>query len=140
MLTPAGLARHEELLHETRVVIDLETLAATYERFLAVNGQVKGACAGWQAGAQDEDALFLMVSELGELIERVGPALERAGSVVVRFGGYAPRLEAALGAIEGGDRRFVTDPTVDSVHTVWFECHEDYLTMLGRDRETEGSF
>ena len=39
-----------------------------------------------------------------------------------------------------GDGRFITDPEVDSIHSIWFECHEDYLTTLGRDRESEGSY
>ena len=50
------------------------------------------------------------------------------------------RIDAALGAAREGDSRFITDPRVDSVHNIWFECHEDYLLTLGRDREEEGSF
>jgi hypothetical protein len=26
-------------------------------------------------------------------------------------------------------------PGVDSIHTIWFECHEDILTLLGRPRD-----
>jgi hypothetical protein len=59
---------------------------------------------------------------------------------VPRFATYTPRLEAALDAAGSGDSRFITDPRVDSMHSVWFECHEDFLVTLGREREDEGSF
>jgi hypothetical protein len=58
---------------------------------------------------------------------------------VPRFGAYARRLEASLDKA-ATDPRFVVSPAVDSFHTVWFECHEDYLLMLGRSREQEGSW
>ncbi len=140
MLTPAGLARHEELLVAWRETVDLDALARAYERFLTVNQPVKELCAGWQSRGDDPEALFVVVDSLSAIVERVGPALRRAGQVVSRFGTYAPRLQAAVDAAAQGDGRFVTDPRVDSVHTIWFECHEDFLTTLGRDREEEGSF
>ncbi len=34
----------------------------------------------------------------------------------------------------------ITDPRVDSVHNIWFECHEDFLNVLERDCEEEGSY
>lgn len=140
ILTPAGLARHDELLAQWRETIDLEGLAAAYERFLTVNQPVKDACSRWQGQEDDPEALFLVADELSGLLERVQPALRRAGEAAARFATYPPRLQAALDAAGGGDARFITDPRVDSVHTIWFECHEDFLTTLGRDREEEGSY
>jgi hypothetical protein len=140
MLTPAGLARHEELLVQWRGTIDVGTVAKSYDRFLVVNQPVKDLCSRWQVEGQDAEALFMAVEELSEIVDRVGSALRRAGQVVPRFGTYVPRIDAALGAAREGDGRFITDPRVDSVHNIWFECHEDYLLTLGRDREQEGSF
>jgi len=140
MLTPDGLARHEELLIAWRGTVDLEALANTYERFLAVNQSAKDVCSSWQSQADDPEALFLVVDALTAILERVRPALRRAGQVVPRFVTYPPRLAAAVDAAAHGDARYITDPRVDSVHNVWFECHEDFLTSLGRDREEEGSF
>lgn len=140
MLSPQGLERHEQLLNEWRESVDLEPLAKAYERFLAVNVPIKEACSAWQTTDGDAEALFLAVDSLAELLDRAKPALRRAAEAVPRFGGYGPRLEAAIAAAGEGDGRFLTDPTVDSFHGVWFECHEDFLTTLGRSREEEGSY
>jgi len=140
MLTPEGLARHEELLVTWRATVDLGDLAIAYERFLLVNQPVKDICAGWQRGAGDAEALFMTVDALTGLLERARPALRRAGQIVPRFASYGPRLQRAIETAGAGDSRFINDPRQDSVHTIWFECHEDFLTTLGRSREEEGSF
>jgi hypothetical protein len=140
MLTPAGLARHEELLAQWRQTAELDALATAYERFLAVNQPTKDICAGWSSGQGDAEALFIAVDSLSEVVQRVKPALSRAAQAAPRFATYTPRLEAALEAVAAGDDRFITNPRVDSVHNIWFECHEDFLVTLGRDREQEGSF
>jgi len=140
MLTAEGYEHHEQLLVGWRETIDLEAMAKVYERFLVVNQPMKAACSAWQSSAGDDEALFVAVDALTAITQRVRPALDRAGGLVARFGRYGPRLEAAVAAAGGGDPRFVTDPKVDSVHSIWFECHEDFLTTLGRSREDEGSF
>ena len=61
----------------------------------------------------------------------------RAG-IVERFGRYGDRLSVALEKLDEDPRYFVS-PQVDSYHTVWFECHEDFLLTLGRTRRGEGS-
>jgi hypothetical protein len=38
--------------------------------------------------------------------------------------------------VDAGDASFVVTPTKDSVHNVWFEFHEDILSVLGRPRDT----
>jgi hypothetical protein len=138
MLTEAGHARHDELLAAERESIDLARLAAAYERFLAVNGPLKSLSA--RAGSADEDERFELMGEAAELIERVEPALRRTADCLPRFASYLPRLEAAIARTEEGDWSYLTSPAVDSVHTVWMECHEDYLQTLGRSRELEGSY
>jgi hypothetical protein len=140
MLTPSGFERHEKLLIQWRETIDGTRLATTYERFLAVNQPVKDHCSRWQIEGKNDEALFMTVEDLSEILDRAGSALRRAAAVVPRFGTYPTRLQAALDAAREGDGRFITDPRVDSIHNVWFECHEDYLLSLGRNREEEGSF
>jgi hypothetical protein len=109
-----------------------------YERFLAVNDPMKALSSRF--GAAGEDERFELLGEAAELIERVEPALRRTTEIVPRFGAYLPRLQAAMARVEEGDWAWLTSPTLDSVHTVWMECHEDYLQTLGRSRELEGSY
>src|SRR5438067_13072531 len=78
MITPEGLARHEELLAEWRQTADLDALATAYERFLAVNQPAKDICSGWSSGKSDAEALFIAVDSLSEVVQRVKPALRRA--------------------------------------------------------------
>ncbi|MCU1651310.1 MAG: PEP-utilizing enzyme mobile domain [Pseudonocardia sp.] len=138
LLTEAGHRRHGELLAAERGGVDQERLGQAYERFLAVNGPLKSLSA--RAGTVDEDGRFALLGEVEVLIERVGPALRRTAELLPRFGGYRSRLAEALRRAEDGEWAYLTSPTVDSVHTVWMEAHEDYLRTLDRSREAEGSY
>ncbi|HEY2222121.1 PEP-utilizing enzyme [Actinomycetospora sp.] len=139
MLTEAGRSVHEELLSSERAGLDLDRLGQVYDRFLALNGSMKGHIA--RAGSTTDDgALVELTGEVAEVIERVEPVLERTESVVPRFAPYRGRLRAALQKVEDGEWSYLGSPAVDSVHTVWMECHEDFLQTLGRSREDEGSY
>ncbi len=141
LLTEAGHARHDELLAAERAGLDLDRLGQIYERFLAVNGPMKAASAKpIPHDSSGDDARFELLGELGDLVERAGSPLRRTTELLPRFGGYAGRLDAALARAEDGEWEYLTSPTVDSVHTVWMEIHEDYLQTLGRSREEEGSY
>jgi PEP-utilising enzyme, mobile domain len=138
MLSEAGTARHAALLAEEQAGLDRETLGAVYERFLAANGPFKALNRRWQPAGEDER--WTLVGELAELVERVEPTLRRTSEILPRFGGYGARLQAALTRVEDGEFDLVTSPTLDSLHTIWMELHEDYLQTLGRSREEEGSY
>ena len=140
MITEAGMARAEELIATERAAVDLGAVAAAYERFLAVNRRTKALCARWQQAGLEVEERFVLLGELQELTERVGAALQRTAAQLPRFGSYGPRLEAALETAGLGDGSWINDPTIDSFHSVWMECHEDYLLVLDRSREMEGSF
>jgi phosphohistidine swiveling domain-containing protein len=138
MLTAEGQARHDDLLAAERDALDLDRLAEIYERFLAANPPMKALCSRWQSSGEDER--FALIGELAELVERAEPALRRTTELVDRFAPYAQRMRAALARAEEGEHDYVLSPRVDSVHTVWMECHEDFLQTLGRSREAEGSY
>ncbi|MBF6619363.1 MAG: hypothetical protein ITG02_03935 [Patulibacter sp.] len=108
-----------------------------YQRFLVVNAEVKGLSARWQSAADDAER-FDLTERLETAHEQAVPALEQAGAVIGRYGRYPERLQEALDKIHEDPRYFVS-PRVDSYHTVWFECHEDFLLTLGRTRAEEGS-
>lgn len=138
-LTAAGLRRHGELLEYCGQTIDVATLADCYDRFLRVNQPVKDACALWQirAAQAGADEAIRVLDRLEELMERVRPSLRRAAGAASHFATYGSRLDTALDRAAEGDHRFLVDPRLDSFHTVWFECHEDYLLTLGRERSDE---
>ncbi|MGH2725823.1 MAG: transcriptional regulator, partial [Actinomycetota bacterium] len=80
------------------------------------------------------------IEELGEINTEAVDIVGAAAGVEPRFESYRARLTAALSRLREGDERFFTGVTVDSFHTVWFECHEDLIQTLGRERIAEGSF
>ena len=57
-------------------------------------------------------------------------------SQLSRFDGYAKRFAVALGSAVA-DPHWIASPSVDSVHTIWFELHEHLLATLGRSRADE---
>jgi hypothetical protein len=138
MLTGDGRERYDASLVDARTPEVVERLTETYTAFLQSNQPVKDLASKWQA-TTDDAVRFGIIEDLADIGEKVAPSLTSAGDVVPRFGAYADRLAASLDKA-ADDPRFVVSPTVDSFHTVWFECHEDYLLMLGRSREQEGSW
>jgi hypothetical protein len=53
-----------------------------------------------------------------------------------RYEIYVDRFNASVTRIDEGDKDFVCKPTIDSVHNIWFEFHEDILSVIGRPRDT----
>jgi hypothetical protein len=137
VLTEIGRDRHGKWIVEAHDPGKLEVLAVHYEGFLTVNGDVKAVSAHWQGAATDA-ARFDLVDRIEDLHGKAAPVLEKAGTVIERYGRYGERLAVALERLEDDPRYFVS-PLVDSYHTVWFECHEDFLLTLGRTRAGEGS-
>jgi hypothetical protein len=54
---------------------------------------------------------------------------------VARYGTYRDRFERAIERVDEGKAEYVVSPSVDSIHNIWFEFHEDILTLLGRPRD-----
>lgn len=145
MLTPAGQARlgaaYPEVYAEQRADADL---ARAYERFEVVNRRLLDVFTRWQTvqrgGEQipndhaDPDYDAGIVDELGDLVERAEPVLAPFVRAEPRIGIFQQRLDAAYDRVLAGDHDHVSGARIDSVHTVWFELHEDLLRMLGRSR------
>jgi hypothetical protein len=140
-LTEQGHERHAALMTASRTEDISSALAPLYERFLELNGRVKALSTSWQQLAPDNAAgRFEAIEELADIEGEAVQIISSAAAVVPRFRMHARRLGAAMDALRGGDERFFTGVTVDSFHTVWFECHEDLIQTLGRERVAEGSF
>lgn len=137
MLTEKGRERHAELLEAERSALDLDALSRVYDRFLSINRRLKQALSRHSEGMADRDDLLASV---GELIETADPALRRTSAQIARFDDHRRRLRAAFARAQAGESDYLASPAVDSVHNVWMEIHEDYLQVLDRSREVEGSF
>ena len=123
---------------------DAEFLSA-YETFEQINNDLKQAITDWQTievGGQmvpndhgDEDYDAAVIDRIGSLHERVERVLERLGAQEGRIAVYGEKLLTALERAEDGDISWISDATIESYHTVWFELHEDLLRIMGRERE-----
>ncbi|MCB8913100.1 hypothetical protein KUG88_23515 [Rhodococcus rhodochrous] len=76
-----------------------------------------------------------VIATIERLVSRLEGLLEALGEKDSRFRTYITRFERSLAKVDSGDIAFVSDPTKDSVHNVWFEFHEDLLRTLGRARK-----
>jgi len=118
---------------------------AAYEEFERINVEFKQLITQWQTmevGGQtvandhsDPDYDADIIDRLGEVHERVERVLDRLAAKEPRMTRYKEKLLEALEKSEDGDTKWVSDATIDSYHTVWFELHEDLLRVVGRERE-----
>jgi hypothetical protein len=106
-------------------------LTAWYERFESLNDQFIKAVSDWQKSDGDPKA----ESKVIKVVERQIKALGELIPAIPRYAHYVRRFGDGIARIDRGDRDFVCGPTIDSVHTIWFEFHEDILSVLGRPRD-----
>jgi hypothetical protein len=119
-------------------------IAPLVTRFETVNAQLLETMSAWQQVAvggrkvandhTDADYDGKVITRIDRLVQRLQPLLDGLAAHDPRFATYGRRFAAALDGIERGDHELVSSPVRDSVHTVWFEFHEDLLRTLGRDR------
>jgi hypothetical protein len=76
-----------------------------------------------------------VITRIDRLVQRLDPLLAALAAHDDRFGGYRDRFAAAQQGIDAGRHELVSSPVMDSVHTIWFEFHEDLLRTLGRERQ-----
>jgi hypothetical protein len=105
---------------------------AWYGRFESINRQFLQAISAWQTDGGSDPA---RLDRLLRLVERLVKSLPAIASRIPRYQRYADRFQVASDRIDAGHFEFVTSPTADSVHNVWFEFHEDILTVIGRPRD-----
>ena len=114
-----------------------------YDEFLVLNPRLLDVCGDWQIrriGAtsfpndhDDADYDIAVIDRLARIDEEVQPILDVLAGVLPRFGPYRTRLGRALGRVESGEQRYLTDD-MESYHTIWFQLHEDLLVTLGLER------
>lgn len=107
-------------------------LGAWYERFETLNTQFIKHVTDWQKMEGDAG----VESKLIKVAERLCKAIDSLVPQIPRYAEYIRRFNASIGRVDQGDKNFVCNPTSDSVHNIWFEFHEDILSVLGRPRDT----
>jgi len=113
-------------------------------KFEVVNGLFLVAISSWQqvevAGRkitndhQDSEYDSKVLGRLEKLVARLVQLITVLSDRESRFGRYAVRFTRANKLVDAGELEFVSSPTLESVHNIWFEFHEDLLRTLGRER------
>jgi pyruvate,orthophosphate dikinase len=139
MLTPDGRNWVAGELNAERSKLDSSEMNACYGRFMELNHEFKRLVSEWQLkGAEPTDADWeALVGSVAGIQEGLGPLLEDVCGQAQRLRSYRGRFIAALEAMRSGDRTMLASPLKDSYHTVWFEYHEELITLCGRDRAEE---
>jgi pyruvate,orthophosphate dikinase len=138
-LTPEGRSWLTDQLAVERDRIDQAALDACYESFMALNHRFKQVVSEWQLAADEPTASDweALVDAVAGIHTGLEPLLARTAGSVARLAGYARRFDQALSALRRGDRSMLASPLKDSYHQVWFEYHEELITLTGRDRAAE---
>ena len=128
----------------SRVYADIrddDGFVAANTRFETINRDLKALITDWQTVAvggtriandhHDLDYDARIVDRLGGLHDRAEPVLALLAAGVPGLGYYGKSLGDALDRVEGGDTAWISDATIESYHTLWFELHEDLIRILG---------
>jgi hypothetical protein len=117
---------------------------ALADGFEEINSRLLTAMSAWQqvdigghkVANDHTDSAYddRIITRIDRLVQRLDPLLDTLSRYDQRFARYKQRFAAAMGAIGEGRHELVSLPTADSVHTIWFEFHEDLLRTLGRER------
>lgn len=132
LLQPEGMAQVED--YYRGLYSDLsqrEEMSRWYARFEIINKQFIKLVTDWQQTGGDARVQDRVIATVERLVKLIGEIAQ----LVPRYAGYIHRLERSITAVDQGNPDFVCTPTVDSLHNIWFEFHEDFLAVLGRPRE-----
>ncbi len=135
----SAAAEHYARLRQDPAVLQIA------DRFEEINARFLTAMSAWQqvevggrkTSNDHTDAEYdaKVIARIERLVARLRDLLVVLAERDARFDGYARRLEQALGHVDAGNVAYISSPTIDSVHNVWFEFHEDLLRTLGRARK-----
>jgi len=133
LLLPEGTsAVHEYYRTAYEPMRSNEAVLSWYERFETTNEQFIKQVSEWQSTDGDER----IQSRLIKTVERLSKNLQELTPLIPRYESYLNRFGASVARIDEGEKEFVCTPTIDSVHNIWFEFHEDILSVIGRPRDT----
>jgi pyruvate,orthophosphate dikinase len=141
LLTPDGRAWLADALESERAPLDAAALKECYARFMALNTRFKQLVIDWQtaeaAATPTESDVSRMLGGLRAIDSDLAGVLADVSARAPRLSSYARRFETALSHLEAGDLSMLASPLKDSYHTVWFEYHEELISVCGLDRLEE---
>ena len=133
MLLPEGTEQVLDYYRNTYAAVRADpTVVHWYDGFETLNTRFIAAVSEWQRSEGDERAERRVLQAAGRLAKDIAQLVP----LIPRYGAYRQRLERSIDLVDAGSQDFVCKPTVDSVHNIWFEFHEDILAVLGRPRDT----
>jgi len=144
-LTPAGRTEADLVWVGEQARADAGRLAEIYRRFEAINAPFKALVADWQLRAgnpndhSDQAYDSAVLARLDPLAAALDAILVDLTAAVPRMSRYSPAFTAARAALAAGQTRWFSGPMVDSVHTLWFELHEELIHLTGRTRAGEAA-
>jgi hypothetical protein len=145
MLLPPARERLEALLDEERAGVDAGAVAALYERFVSVNDDFKALANDWQMHdgepSDHTDAAYdqSVLDRLPQIHARTTPIVDELARLAPRLTPFRDRLASALAHVRAGESDWLLKPLIDSYHTVWFELHEELISLAGLNRLDEAA-
>lgn len=112
-------------------------LAATLERFEAINARFVEVVSGWQLRERPGNLVEVasLLPTLAELGDRLAETLAELVPLLPRFGRYPAQYRLALRRAESEGERWISGLGIPSCHVIWAELHQDLLSTAGRSRE-----
>lgn len=133
MLLEDGIAQVMSYYQEVYADLRSDTvLSDWYQSFESLNKRFVVDVTEWQ----ETDGSDRSEQRVLQTAERLAKDIGRLVPIIPRYSGYVGRMERSMDRVDAGERDYVCNPTIDSVHNIWFEFHEDILTVLGRERDT----
>ncbi|MGE0599849.1 MAG: pyruvate, phosphate dikinase [Dehalococcoidia bacterium] len=137
-LTPEGRAWVQERLAEEHASVEGD-LEPAWQRFQPLNHQLKVLVTETQMSSinPEHERWGWLMESMASLHAEFRPVVDEVATMAPRLRGYGRRFDAALAALSAGDASMLASPLKDSYHTVWFEFHEEFIALTGRNREDE---
>ena len=132
LIQPEGMAEVQGYYRETySEFAQRDEMAQWHARFEPINKQFIKLVTDWQQTEGDPKVQDRVIATVERLLKLIGEVAQ----LVPRYESYVRRFERAVTTVDQGNTDFVCDPTLDSLHTIWFEFHEDFLMVQGKERE-----
>lgn len=131
LIQPDGMTEVQEYYRQTYSGLsEREEMAQWFERFEPINVQFIKLVTDWQKTEGEPKVQDRVIATVERLVKLIGEITQ----LVPRYAGYVRRFQRGVTEVDQGNPEFVCNPTIDSLHNIWFEFHEDFLGVLGKER------